>query len=73
MWPTQSLQKRLAKFVLKRTLGQFLKQDIDLDQLDVEFDKGAFTVRDLELDVKVRCACIYKTIYAFNSYNLCIY
>jgi len=32
---SQQLQKRILRFLLKRTLGPFLYQDLTLDQLDV--------------------------------------
>ncbi|KAI9188803.1 autophagy- protein 2 [Blastocladiella emersonii ATCC 22665] len=47
-----NLQKRLVKFLLKRALGQFLRDDINLDQLDVSLGAtGTLALRDLALDV----------------------
>ena len=43
--------KRLYKFILKRILGPFLADELDLDQLDVELSKGLLHLGDLELNV----------------------
>ena len=34
------LLKRFLKFVLKRSVGQFLQTELDLEQLDVQLGKG---------------------------------
>jgi len=48
---TKTIQARVVKFALKRTLGPFFKQELSLDQLDVEVStsKGTVTLRDIEL------------------------
>ncbi|KAJ2711782.1 autophagy- protein 2, partial [Coemansia spiralis] len=52
MWPSgwlfslpawavpNSLQKRLVKFLLRRTVGQFLKTELDDENLDVQLSGG---------------------------------
>ncbi|KAJ2610996.1 autophagy- protein 2 [Coemansia sp. RSA 1365] len=58
MWPTgwsfslpswavsNSLQKRLVKFLLRRTVGQFLKPGLDDDNLDVQLSGGQVRLRN---------------------------
>ncbi|KAG5462989.1 MAG: hypothetical protein BJ554DRAFT_2509 [Olpidium bornovanus] len=48
-----TLQKRLLKFLLKRAIGQFLAEELDLDNLDVQLGKGQVHLRELELDAEV--------------------
>eukprot|EP00439_Symbiodinium_sp_Y106_P049754 s2774_g6.t1 len=43
--------KRFYKYILKRILGSFLKQDLDLEQLEVQLYRGTVQLRALELDV----------------------
>ncbi|CAG8498680.1 19084_t:CDS:10 [Rhizophagus irregularis] len=47
-----TIQKRLLKFLLKRALGQFLAEDIDLD-LDVQLSQGLLRLKELKLNVEV--------------------
>ncbi|KAJ2388292.1 autophagy- protein 2, partial [Coemansia sp. RSA 2611] len=61
MWPTNwsfslpswvatnSLQKRLVKFLLRRTVGQFLKTELDDENLDVQLSGGQLRLRNIEL------------------------
>lgn len=42
---TQTLQKRLLKFLLKRTVGQFLRYELDTSQLDVVVDSSMVRAR----------------------------
>ncbi|KAK3276418.1 hypothetical protein CYMTET_15502 [Cymbomonas tetramitiformis] len=42
--------KRLYKFVLKQLLGRVLKNELDLDQLDVALGSGTVELRNLVLD-----------------------
>ncbi|KAJ2625222.1 autophagy- protein 2 [Coemansia sp. RSA 1358] len=58
MWPTSwsftmpswaasnSLQKRLVKFLLRRTVGQFLKADLDDENLDVQLSGGQLRLKN---------------------------
>ncbi|KAJ1917123.1 autophagy- protein 2 [Mycoemilia scoparia] len=61
MWPSgwafpnfsgsNSLQKRLVKFLLRRTVGQFLKEnEINLEDLDVQLGNGHFELRNVALN-----------------------
>ena len=42
--------KRLAKFLLKRSLGRFLKFDVDLEQLEVALGTGSLALCRVLLD-----------------------
>jgi hypothetical protein len=48
-----ALQKRLVKFLLKRAVGQFLRDELDLDHLDVQLGQGVVQLRELALNVQV--------------------
>ncbi|KAJ2060111.1 autophagy- protein 2 [Coemansia sp. S146] len=61
MWPTSwsvslpswavsnTLQKRLVKFLLRRTIGQFLKTELDDEHLDVQLSSGQLRLKNVEL------------------------
>ncbi|CAG8459179.1 6978_t:CDS:10 [Ambispora leptoticha] len=49
----QTIQKRLLKFLLKKAIGQFLTDELDLDNLDVEFGKGHIHLKELQLNTEV--------------------
>jgi hypothetical protein len=42
--------RRAFKFLLKRALGRFLRDDLDAEQLDVALGSGVFEIRDAALD-----------------------
>ncbi|KAJ2594401.1 autophagy- protein 2, partial [Coemansia sp. RSA 1804] len=46
---SNSLQKRLVKFLLRRTVGQFLKTDFDDENLDVQLSGGQVRLKNVEL------------------------
>ncbi|KAL7747026.1 autophagy- protein 2 [Sorochytrium milnesiophthora] len=46
-----TLQKRIAKFVVKRTLGRFLQHELVLDQLDVSLASGMLELKQLAVNV----------------------
>jgi hypothetical protein len=45
--------KRFYKYILKRVVGNFLQNELDLDQLEVQLGAGTVELRDLELNVDV--------------------
>ncbi|KAJ1498195.1 hypothetical protein HMI54_012892, partial [Coelomomyces lativittatus] len=46
------IQKRLIKFILKRTFGQLIESNLQLDQLDVSIGStGILKLRDLKLNI----------------------
>ncbi|KAJ2744885.1 autophagy- protein 2 [Coemansia sp. BCRC 34301] len=61
MWPSSwsvslpswavsnTLQKRLVKFLLRRTVGQFLKTELDDEHLDVQLSSGQLRLKNVEL------------------------
>jgi hypothetical protein len=54
LWSTtQTLQKRLFKFLLKRTMGQFLATELDMDQLNVSLGYHGGEVNLSNVDLKV--------------------
>ena len=59
--------KRLYKFVLKRVLGNFLKTELDLEQLDVQLGAGVLELRDLELNVHVSLGHAQPKFLFFSS------
>ncbi|CAG8650341.1 11792_t:CDS:2, partial [Cetraspora pellucida] len=48
-----TIQKRLLKFLLKRALGQFLAEELDLDNLEVQLGNGLIHLKELQLNVDV--------------------
>jgi autophagy-related protein 2 len=48
---TDPALRRLYKFVVKRLIGRFLVDELDLSQLDVRLRAGTIELHDLELDV----------------------
>lgn len=50
---TDPALKRLYKFVLKRVIGRFLTEELDLDQLDVHLRSGRMELCDLLLNADV--------------------
>jgi hypothetical protein len=47
---TDWVLKRLAKFLLKRTLGRLLHPDVDLDLLEVALGSGSLAMHRVLLD-----------------------
>lgn len=48
----QTIQKRLIKFILKKSIGKFLAEEIDFDNLDVLMSQGQIELRNLDLDAE---------------------
>ena len=80
-----SLQKRLIKFLLRRTVGQFLREEeINLDDLDVQLSSGCFELRNVALneDVSVQNKLVpgilttyilmLCAIFIYRSYRICL-
>ncbi|KAI8978090.1 hypothetical protein BDB01DRAFT_852630 [Pilobolus umbonatus] len=47
-----NIQKRLYKFLLRKALGQFLENDLDLHNFDIELVNGSVELRDLNLNLQ---------------------
>lgn len=50
MFATDWALKRFLKFVLKRNLGQLLKNEVDLEQLSVQLSSGSVELRQVLLN-----------------------
>ncbi|KAK9721882.1 autophagy- protein 2 [Basidiobolus ranarum] len=48
-----TLQKRLVKFLLKRAIGQFLLEELDIDNLDIQLGTGFVQLKELQLNTEV--------------------
>lgn len=48
---TDPALRRLYKFIFKRLIGSFLRNDLDLEQLNIELRAGKFELNNLELNV----------------------
>lgn len=49
----EAIPKRLAKFIIKRTLGQFLKKELDSNQLNVEWGRSEARLHLEDLDLNI--------------------
>ncbi|KAJ3197360.1 autophagy- protein 2 [Irineochytrium annulatum] len=47
------IQKRLALFLVRRAIGQFLDSELDLDNLDLQLGNGKVKLRDLGLNLQL--------------------
>jgi hypothetical protein len=52
-----NIQKRLYKFLLRKSIGRFLAQDLDFENFDVELVNGCIELRDLDLNLEVEFGC----------------
>ncbi|KAF1796478.1 hypothetical protein FB192DRAFT_1292335 [Mucor lusitanicus] len=48
----KNIQKRLYKFVLRRAIGQFLQNELDLENFDIALMNGNLELRDLDLNLQ---------------------
>ncbi|KAI8381283.1 uncharacterized protein BYT42DRAFT_565980 [Radiomyces spectabilis] len=56
-----NIQKRLYKFLLRKAIGQFLTNELDLDNFDIELVNGSVELRDLDLNLQTLNECIIDT------------
>ncbi|KAI9249301.1 hypothetical protein BY458DRAFT_559947 [Sporodiniella umbellata] len=47
-----NIQKRLYKFILKKAIGPFLQDDLDLENFDIELVNGSVELRDIKLNLE---------------------
>ncbi|EIW70236.1 hypothetical protein TREMEDRAFT_30206 [Tremella mesenterica DSM 1558] len=45
-----NIQRRFLSFILKRTLGRFIKAGLDVDQIQAQIGEGKIEIESLELD-----------------------
>lgn len=58
-WP-RFLMNKVYRYLLHRYLGQFLRQKLTLDQLNVDLYNGIGTIEDMTLCAKVSCICTHR-------------
>lgn len=46
---SETLKKKVCRYLLQRYLGQFLEEKLTLEQLTVDFYKGTGTISDVTL------------------------
>jgi hypothetical protein len=54
-----NIQKRLYKFLLRKSIGRFLAQELDFENFDVELVNGCIELRDLDLNLEVSHALTF--------------
>ncbi len=64
---TDPALKRLYKFILKRVIGRFLLDELDLDQLDVHLRAGQIELYDLALDAAIINAYLEEMPFQVQS------
>lgn len=47
------IHKHLIRYLLKKSLGSFIKSDFALDTVDLEITKGQLSLRKLEINTEV--------------------
>ena len=45
--------KRLYKYVLKKAIGRYINDDLDIDQLEVSSNEGYIIINDIDIDCNV--------------------
>ncbi|KAI7862276.1 hypothetical protein BDF14DRAFT_1974660 [Spinellus fusiger] len=66
MLPT-NIQKRLYKFLLRKAIGQFLANELDLENFDIELVNGSVELRDLDLNLQTLNECLIDTPFVLES------
>lgn len=61
---SDSIKKRACRYVLQHYLGQFLQEQLTLDQLTVDLFKGEGILKDVALDVLV---CNYRVTHSLSN------
>ncbi|KAJ2959641.1 hypothetical protein NQZ79_g4914 [Umbelopsis isabellina] len=62
-----NIQKRLYKFLLRKSIGRFLAQELDLENFDVELINGSIEMRDLDLNLEVLNELISETPFTITE------
>lgn len=66
---SSKLQQRLAKYLLKKTFGRFLAEDLDVNQLDVQLGRGTVNLKNVHLNLEV-CVCVCVNRGSYSSYQI---
>ncbi|KAG0188179.1 Autophagy protein [Apophysomyces sp. BC1034] len=62
-----NIQKTLYKFLLRRAIGQFLANELDLENFDIELVNGSVELRDLDLHLQTLNDCIADTPFVIEE------
>ncbi|CAO3665912.1 unnamed protein product [Umbelopsis ramanniana] len=62
-----NIQKRLYKFLLRKSIGQFLAQELDFENFDVELVNGCIELRDLDLNLEVLDEILADTPFSITE------
>ncbi|KAI7849311.1 hypothetical protein BDC45DRAFT_574027 [Circinella umbellata] len=65
-----NIQKRLYKFLLRKAIGQFLSNDLDLENFDIELVNGSVELRDLCLNLERLNEWIADTPFILEQGNV---
>jgi hypothetical protein len=49
----QSVQKRISIYLLQRALGQFLENELNVDNMDIQLGQGKVILKDIRLNLNV--------------------
>jgi autophagy-related protein 2 len=60
---SDSVNKRMCRFLIHRYLGHLLKEKLSLEQLSVDLYNGTGTIQDVNVDVQVRDLIEQKSHY----------
>ena len=65
----QWLTKRVVKFAMKHLLGRILRNELDMEQLDVQIGSGTIHLKDLALNTnyfndQVRVCSLWMSVVA---------
>jgi autophagy-related protein 2 len=65
--------KRVLKFILKRTLGRYLKTEVDLDQIDVQLGKGTLELQNVLLNCdNINQQLVRQALRTISKQHLCV-
>ncbi|KAI8990792.1 hypothetical protein BDF20DRAFT_2784 [Mycotypha africana] len=62
-----NIQKRLYKFVLRKAIGQFLQNELDLEHFDIALLNGSVELRDLDLNLLFINKLIWDTPFTLEK------
>ncbi|KAL0085769.1 hypothetical protein F4703DRAFT_1979451 [Phycomyces blakesleeanus] len=62
-----NIQKRLYKFLLRKAIGQFLANELDLENFDIALVNGSVELRDLDLNLQTLNDCLTDTPFVLES------
>jgi hypothetical protein len=60
--------KRLYVFILKKSIGKFLKNPLHIEQLEVQISAGVIELHDVELNVEVLFVAVATLIFSTSFF-----